>query len=466
MMLSRSTINTPGLSLLSRYSIWRSLLAAVAVQQSVKAKYAQYRAGHLRRANIFVDDEIPFDVSQYADTNVFHDMLSDDNDKLHPISEKLWNKSKELVKKPSGEAEWTEALHAAIDEMRIEGIEVVHWREDLKPPVHNPRSTIPRKRNQSHQTLHETTADGTVYPSPHSLRAVEQQTIPIFKLKDPRPDICIGLSDNYLAKALEPSKGRSTARSFLYDLQDTSTLISDPHLTPLGLRFPFLIVEAKAGATGGNLYQAQNQAAVAGSTAVQIFETLSDLHCAQTLDQEYAGNIEGSNISVQHPTGVMLHLAFSITTEGPIHELMTMNNIIAIGSENVRSAAAAAWSQIRSYAVSLPEPQKGRATGFLPSELCYNAINAAVKEYPEKVASYQQPRSIQSSRKGGVVYFPGQPKIADTLTIMIPIHIEGEVTLDGIEVDMDHYYHILKESTLRIPDDGKLYALVVDRIIT
>jgi hypothetical protein len=128
---------------------------------------------------------------------------------------------------------------------------------------------------------------------------VEQQPIPIFKLKDPRPDICVGLSDDYLVKALEPSKGRSTARSFLYDLQDTSTLISDPHLTPLGLRFPFLIVEAKAGATGGNLYQAQNQAAVGGSTAVQIFETLSDLHCAQSLDQKYAGSIEGSNISVQ-----------------------------------------------------------------------------------------------------------------------------------------------------------------------
>ena len=38
------------------------------------------------------------------------------------------------------------------------------------------------------------------------------------------------------------------ARSFLFDLQDTATLISDPHVTPLGLRFPFLIVEAKAGA--------------------------------------------------------------------------------------------------------------------------------------------------------------------------------------------------------------------------
>jgi hypothetical protein len=80
-----------------------------------------------------VDDEIPFDVSQYADNNVFHDILSDD-DRLRLISEKLWNKSKELVRKPSGEAEWTEALHAAIDEMRIVGIEVVRNRGKLSCP--------------------------------------------------------------------------------------------------------------------------------------------------------------------------------------------------------------------------------------------------------------------------------------------------------------------------------------------
>lgn len=64
-----------------------------------------------------------------------------------------------------------------------------------------------------------------------------------------------------------------------------------------------------------------------------------------------------------------------------------MNNIITIRLENVKSAAVAAWSQIQSYAVSLPKLQKGRASGFLPSELCYNAINTAVKEYPEKVVS-------------------------------------------------------------------------------
>ncbi|KKK18783.1 hypothetical protein ARAM_005820, partial [Aspergillus rambellii] len=83
-------------------------------------------------------------------------------------------------------------------------------------------------------------------------------------------------------------------------MQDISTLISDPHVTPLGLRFPFLIVEAKAGATGGNLYQAQNQAAVDGAEA------------SDGSGQKAAATSSKSNI--------VLNLAFSVTTEGPIHE--------------------------------------------------------------------------------------------------------------------------------------------------
>jgi hypothetical protein len=49
--------------------------------------------------------------------------------------------------------------------------------------------------------------------------------------------------------------------------------------------------------------------------------SLSNLHCAQNLDQEYAGSVRGSNTSVQYPADVMPHLAFSVTTEGSIHEL-------------------------------------------------------------------------------------------------------------------------------------------------
>ena len=115
--------------------------------------------------------------------------------------------------------------------------------------------------------------------------------------------------------------GRSTARSFLLDLQDTTSLVSDPHVTPLGLRFPFLIVEAKAGSTGGNLYQAQNQAAVGGSTALQILRNLSELKSAQNLDWESQGSSQASIGPIETLPDLISHMVFSVTTEGPIHEL-------------------------------------------------------------------------------------------------------------------------------------------------
>jgi hypothetical protein len=39
------------------------------------------------------------------------------------------------------------------------------------------------------------------------LCVIEQQYIPIFKLKDPQPDIWVGLSDNHLVKALNLAQG-------------------------------------------------------------------------------------------------------------------------------------------------------------------------------------------------------------------------------------------------------------------
>ncbi|KAJ5562438.1 hypothetical protein N7461_001199 [Penicillium sp. DV-2018c] len=236
------------------------------------------------------------------------------------MSEKLWSKSKELVKKPSGEAEWANALHTAIDEFKIKGLEAQDWREDLNPPVYNPRPTIPRKRSQSHHLVHEISAsDGH---SSHAGGSVSPlSATPIFKLKTPRPNICVGLSDESLVNDLEPKKGLSAARNFLLDLQDTTSLVSDPHVTPLGLRFPFLIVETKAGSTGGNLYQAENQAAVGGSAALQILRRLSQLKSTHDLDGKSQGSSQASIGPIETLPDLISHMVFSVTTEGPIHEL-------------------------------------------------------------------------------------------------------------------------------------------------
>ncbi|PYI02925.1 hypothetical protein BO78DRAFT_210713 [Aspergillus sclerotiicarbonarius CBS 121057] len=241
---------------------------------------AHYRERHLRRANIFIEEDTPMD----------------------RVSDNLWCKCREIVRVPSGEPEWTEVLLTAINDLRPPGLEIVRnrsWCSSLKPPMHNTRLTIPLKRSQPHQLAQEDVNDGGSHSSPR----VTGPNPPIFKLKDPRPDICVGLSSESISDALEPTRGRSAAQNLLVDLQETSTLTSDPHVAPMRLRFPFLVVETKSGATGGNLYQAQNQAAVSGSIALRIFQSLADLH-----------NGQGSSDRV-------LNLAFSITTEGPIHEL-------------------------------------------------------------------------------------------------------------------------------------------------
>ncbi|KAF7585782.1 hypothetical protein BBP40_010135 [Aspergillus hancockii] len=213
---------------------------------------------------------------------IFYDLINYDDDNLHYVSENLQSKSKELERKPSGEAERTEALYTATNELKSTGLEV------------------------------EDTTTGGHYPSPNSSRKTEPAT-PVFKLKDARPDICVGLSDESLADALEPMKGRDISQSFLLDI--------DPHVTLLGFHFPFLIVEAKAGATGGNLYQAQNQAAVGGSAALLILKSFLDLQDGQDLGGENHKTVADSNESAQAAPDVKLNLAFSIATEGPVHQL-------------------------------------------------------------------------------------------------------------------------------------------------
>ncbi|OJJ38805.1 hypothetical protein ASPWEDRAFT_57408 [Aspergillus wentii DTO 134E9] len=251
--LSPKRVQTTAVSPSSTRSLQRSRSSSPS-----RPSEAQYRQGPLRRANIRVDDEIPMEISLYTDSNVFHTL--DNNIDLYKISEKLWSKSKELVKKPSGEAKWTEALYTVINELKPPGLKI--------------------------------TTTNSLSPHPHASHAIEA-AIPVFKLKDPRPDICVGLSNKNLATALEPKK-------------DTSSLISDPYITPLGLRFPFLIVEAKA---------------VGGSTALQIFKNLSDLNDVQDLDEVIQEIIEDSPGSAQGLSDSIVHLAFSVMTEGPIHEL-------------------------------------------------------------------------------------------------------------------------------------------------
>ncbi|KAL5374994.1 hypothetical protein PMIN06_011933 [Paraphaeosphaeria minitans] len=113
-------------------------------------------------------------------------------------------------------------------------------------------------------------------------------------LSTPKPDICVGLEHRWFSPLQQ-----STLNS----------LDTDPHAQTMGLHFPFLIFEAKGNA---GLFGAQNQAAVSAACMLRILDLVD---CADMV-------------------------VWSVTTEGPIHELWVH---YCDGEENYQSINVGAW---------------------------------------------------------------------------------------------------------------------------
>jgi hypothetical protein len=122
-----------------------------------------------------------------------------------------------------------------------------------------------------------------------------------YHISTPKPDITIGLAHT----AFMQSHQRR-----LVDHQASGSILSDPHAAEMGIRFPFLIVEAKGLSLNGSLISAQNQAAISGVSMLTILKDLTrQAEGVQTLDPE---------LSTLSATPA---LCFSVVTEGPVHEL-------------------------------------------------------------------------------------------------------------------------------------------------
>ena len=136
-------------------------------------------------------------------------------------------------------------------------------------------------------------------------------------VKTPRPDFTIGFRHSTISKALiQRGLSKYKADDFLDDLQLGGKLYSDPTQNFLKVRFPILVIEGKAYATGKTAFEAQNQAVVSGS-------------CMVNLRQQFIDFVENT-FSI--PKGGKTPLAFSICTEGPhiefwVHYALMEDNV-------------------------------------------------------------------------------------------------------------------------------------------
>ena len=201
------------------------------------------------------------------------------------------------------------------------------WNPDLKPTVplldesldedHIGTRTLPSASSQSAlPDFNQSAAAGTgaafagLIPSlPPYAQSVASTTsfeaADPYHISTPKPDITVGLAH----KAFLQSHQRR-----LVDHQASGSILSDPHAADMGIRFPFLIVEAKGLSLNGTLISAQNQAAISGACMLTILKDLSH-QAACNVNPDPAIQAPDPALSTT-PT-----LCFSVVTEGPVHEL-------------------------------------------------------------------------------------------------------------------------------------------------
>ena len=191
------------------------------------------------------------------------------------------------------------------------------WNLDALGQSNNEADDVvdrPNKRRQGERSFPSPDTSQSTMPPPAALYQTKQDAV-----KTPRPDFTIGLRHSTVSNVLtKRGLSKFKADDFLKVLQRERKLCSDPTQNFLNVRFPILVIEGKAYATGKTVFEAQNQAAVSGGCMVNLRQQLTDL-------------FEGV-----FPTlgGGKTHLAFSICTEGPQIELWVH---YTLSEDNVRS---------------------------------------------------------------------------------------------------------------------------------
>ena len=348
----------------SRRSITTSSEVDTVRSQRSSNTTAHYRYKHLAAAQIYIHTDPPANIQAAINAVIKAKVSNERYAKLRVIAQELYDGCKKTVKAAVGEDDFIELLLIALRAMDHSSLCLrakADWREEIKPTIQQSGLDLsflagfnaiageqqqevddvsaPRKRQQqcANPTLISPRPSGTdesdatpdngsqesdTMPPP-ARHPVPDKTKEPSPIKSPRPDISIGTQDTALISALSSQILDGTrAKLFLDQLQNTITscerggpkeplLIAVPTQRASDLVFPFAVVEGKAYSTGKQIFEAENQAAVSGASALKIQLCLNELvHRATT-----SPRISPTPLNTPPP------LFFSICTEGPFHQL-------------------------------------------------------------------------------------------------------------------------------------------------
>jgi hypothetical protein len=318
---------------------------------------SSYRFQHLAAARVRLNTEPPHHIKTTIDAIIGREHTQERLDKLNLVAKDLHKESKKRVSASDGEDDFVHIFLQALRGIKSDALcyhQKADWREELKPlpaqpsfnldaladsPVANTTSALcpapPRKRQQRSSDKPQPSTANALDVSQHEPPPVSAMLPPsagtvIMErdgdrslIKTPRPDISIGIDKTGLiSRLVSPLISNSCAQQLFPWLQDKvkrsfpdrpsePLLISVPASRASDLTFPFAAVEGKAYSTGKPIFEAQNQAAVAGACALKIQLDLEDI-------TRRAVRRSNQPPTFSNPPPLLF---FSVCTEGPIHEL-------------------------------------------------------------------------------------------------------------------------------------------------
>ncbi|KAL8959324.1 MAG: hypothetical protein Q9193_003798, partial [Seirophora villosa] len=323
----------------SRQTSNSDLLSATSTTRSKEPTPSHnfYRYHILRRARVQIHSGPPPRILQPQLNAVFHrEVTKERRSQITDTAEETSREFARLLEGAHREDDLVELVHKALFAIHREDSlshpRKADWNPSLKPvpqkllwdfdALGSPLADSadrPNKRQQAVRPLPSPDNSlSTMAPPPpappFSVNANGDQIIPQGAVKTPRPDFSCGLQNVTIANALQ-NRGlnQSRADDLLDALQIQGKVFSNPTQQFLDLRFPFLVIEGKAYTTGRTLFEAENQAAVSGSSMLIVQQQLTDLY------NTIPPSTEARRSPVTYP--VSPPLAFSVCTQGPILEL-------------------------------------------------------------------------------------------------------------------------------------------------
>ncbi|KAH0565160.1 hypothetical protein GP486_001453 [Trichoglossum hirsutum] len=242
---------------------------------------------------------------------------------LRSIAARFRQKCITHVKSLSLEDDFISPLNYAIEALGFAAVITqakTEWRTELKPTEFMPAV-------QRLETGQQQEADHASVRPPKRQRLQSEKKGPY--LKTPRPDVLIGIDLRSLILDLSQNLGDDEAAEFAQwletfamrrgpDMPFEPALIFKASDQASLLTFPFAVVEGKAYSTGRQIFEAENQAAVSGACGLKIQLDLDSL-----VNNGTTRSGTPPTTSDTQPTSPKTDppLFFSVTTQGPIHEL-------------------------------------------------------------------------------------------------------------------------------------------------